>query len=125
VHDFIVTRLPSIVDSCLSRHGLRLADIDLVVAHQPNPSLLRAVATTLGVPPQRLVIVADEIGNVGAACVPFALAAACERGQLVAGSRVLLAAIGAGMTWAGAVLTWSGATAVQTVGDRICGNAGQ
>ncbi|GIJ61832.1 3-oxoacyl-ACP synthase III family protein [Virgisporangium aurantiacum] len=118
VGDFIAARLPSIVDSCLRAQRLQLADIDLVVAHQPNPSLLRNVATKIGVPPERLVIVADEIGNVGAACVPYALAAACARGQLVAGSRVLLAAVGAGMTWAGAVLTWSGATAVQTVGDR-------
>lgn len=119
VRDFIIGTLPSIVDTCLSRHGLELADIDLVVAHQPNPSLLREVATTIGIPPQRLVIVADEIGNVGAACVPYALAAASRRGQLVPGSRVLLLAIGAGMTWGGTVLTWSGATAVQTVGDRV------
>jgi 3-oxoacyl-[acyl-carrier-protein] synthase-3 len=124
VRDFIVAKLPSIVDTCLRRHGLQLADIDLVVAHQPNPSLLREVAAELGVPPQRLVIVADEIGNVGAACVPYALAAACGRGQLAAGNRILLAAIGAGMTWAGTLLTWSGATAVQTVGDRIVDSVG-
>ncbi|WP_344567049.1 ketoacyl-ACP synthase III [Streptomyces axinellae] len=114
VRDFIVEMFPRIVSESLTRNRLRMADIEAFIVHQPNPRLLRSVGTELGVPPGRLPIVADEVGNIGAASTPYALATSAVNGPLRQGDRLLLAAIGAGMTWGSALLTWSGAPVIRT-----------
>lgn len=109
---FITDVFPRLITDALDRGGLGIQDVDCVVAHQPNPVLLRRIGADLGIPTDRLVVVGDEVGNIGAASTPYALARAAARGQLKSGDRVLLAVFGAGMTWGSALLTWSGAHAL-------------
>ncbi|MCD7445219.1 ketoacyl-ACP synthase III [Streptomyces lincolnensis] len=109
---FITDVFPRLITDALDRGGLGIQDIDCVVAHQPNPVLLRRIGADLGIPADRLVVVGDEVGNIGAASAPYALARAAAGHRLRAGDRVLLAVFGAGMTWGSALLTWSGAPAL-------------
>lgn len=109
VSRFITDVFPSLITDTLDRAGLSMDDIDQVVAHQPNPVLLRRIGDELGIPPDRLTVVGDEVGNIGAASAPYALASAAAQHRLRPGSRVLLAVFGAGMTWGSALLTWNGA----------------
>jgi 3-oxoacyl-[acyl-carrier-protein] synthase III len=66
------------------------------------------VAERLGLPHERVFDCIAELGNTSAASVPLALSAAVSRGELVPGARVVLGAIGAGLTWGATVLTWGG-----------------
>ena len=108
IRDFTLRTLPTMVHECLDQNGLRIDDIDLVVAHQPNPVLLIKAAERAGIPAERLLLTGDRVGNIGAGSVPFGLAHAAGTGRLSRGDRVLLMAFGAGMTWGHALLTWSG-----------------
>ncbi|WP_406130651.1 3-oxoacyl-ACP synthase III family protein [Streptomyces sp. NBC_00989] len=107
VRDFILRIFPEVLGDALDRNGLRLADVDLLISHQPNPLLLRRAAVDAGVPEDRVVIVGHEVGNIGAASIPYALASADHDGRLRTGSRVLVTAFGAGLTWGSTVLTWT------------------
>lgn len=109
VRDFIADIFPKLVQEALREHRLRLEDIDLFVPHQPNPVLVREVAQGIGIPPERLAVFGQDVGNIGAASTPYALASAAAQGRLRAGDRVLLSVFGAGLTWGSAVLTWTGA----------------
>ncbi|TDD28864.1 beta-ketoacyl-ACP synthase 3 [Actinomadura sp. KC06] len=113
VRDFIIDIFPRAVEECLHRNHLTLSDIDAIVSHQPNPVLLRALGAKLGVPEDRLVVAGEEVGNIGAAALPYALATAAAQGRLRAGGRVLAVAFGAGVTWGTTLLTWTGASAVR------------
>jgi 3-oxoacyl-[acyl-carrier-protein] synthase-3 len=79
-----------------------LEDIDLFVYHQANARITRAVGRRLGLDPDRVVDCIERVGNVSAASLPIALAAAQPRD----GDRVLLSAFGAGFVWGAAVLQW-------------------
>ncbi|MFD5317378.1 3-oxoacyl-ACP synthase III family protein [Streptomyces sp. NPDC127098] len=114
VRDFIAEMFPVVLSDSLARNRLRMADIDAFVTHQPNPRLLRSVGTAAGIPPDRLPIVAEEVGNIGAASTPYTLAAAAVETPLRRGDRIVLATFGAGMTWGSALLTWSGAPVIRT-----------
>ena len=107
VRDFILRIFPKVLGDALTRNGLRLTDIDLLISHQPNPLLLRRAALDAGVPEDRVVIVGHETGNIGAASIPYALATADHDNRLRPGSRVLVTAFGAGLTWGSTVLTWT------------------
>ncbi|MFI9048012.1 3-oxoacyl-ACP synthase III family protein [Streptomyces sp. NPDC053427] len=113
VRDFITEIFPRVVDESLTRNRLRLRDIDVFITHQPNPVLLRNLGDRIGIPRERLVIVGGEVGNIGAASTPYALAGAAASGLLEPGSRVLIAAFGAGVTWGSALLTWTGASVIR------------
>ena len=90
----------------LARAELALEHVDLFVYHQANSRILSAVADRLGVAHERVFDCISEIGNTSAASVPLALGAAVGSGALEPGARVVLGAIGAGLTWGATVLTW-------------------
>ncbi|MFK0293458.1 3-oxoacyl-ACP synthase III family protein [Streptomyces sp. NPDC090442] len=118
VRDFIVDVFPRLVRESLAGNALQLTDIDAYITHQPNPVLLRDLGERIGIPPGRLVIVGDEVGNIGAASAPYALAGAASRGLLPRGGRILLAVFGAGVTWGSALLTWTGAPVIRIAPTR-------
>ncbi|MFE9017987.1 3-oxoacyl-ACP synthase III family protein [Streptomyces sp. NPDC007808] len=112
VSHFMDQIFPRIVADALDRNGLTLDDLACLASHQPNPAALRRLAARVGVPEDRLVIIGDRVGNIGAASAPYALATAAAQDRLRPGDRVLLTVFGAGMTWGTALLHWSGARSV-------------
>jgi 3-oxoacyl-[acyl-carrier-protein] synthase III len=92
--------------------GIRLEDVDLFVYHQANARILRAVGERLGIASSRVVDSIAKLGNTSAATIPLALAQAKRAGDLRAGSRVLLGAFGAGLSWGATVIEWGGTVSV-------------
>lgn len=90
----------------LAANHLSVADLDLFIPHQANERIILAVADRLGLPFAKIVINLDRYGNTSAASIPLALAEAVEQGRLKEGAVVLLAAFGAGLTWASVLLRW-------------------
>lgn len=104
-----VHRLSTSTVEVVDLAGLALSDIDLFVYHQANSRILTAVAARLEVPGERVFDCIAEMGNTSAASVPLALDAAVAAGALAPGARVVLGAIGAGLSWGATVMTWGGA----------------
>ncbi len=101
-----VARLAEVTLAACEAAGAPLEAIDLFVYHQANARILRAVGDRLGLDPARVVDAIGPHGNTSAASIPLALDAARRDGRLRDGTRVLLAAFGAGFSWGGAVLEW-------------------
>jgi len=93
----------ALADDFLAALGLTLADIALVVPHQPNVRILERVARLLRLPRERLVVTCDLLGNLGGASVGVALDLTLRAGRIAPGDKVLLLTAGAGYT-AGAAL---------------------
>lgn len=96
------------VKQTLAEAGLGLGDMDWVVPHQPNGRLLGAMVDAMGVPAERVVPVVDEIGSVGAASAPFSLHRLLRSGRVKPGQRLLLCAVGAGMSYGAMVYRVAG-----------------
>jgi 3-oxoacyl-[acyl-carrier-protein] synthase-3 len=103
-----VARMSESALAATQRAGLTLDDIDLFVFHQANTRITRAVGERLGLDPERVVDCIEKLGNSSAGTLPLALAAAAADGRLRPGTRVLLAAFGAGFTFGGGVIEWGG-----------------
>jgi 3-oxoacyl-[acyl-carrier-protein] synthase-3 len=89
--------------------GLELEQIDLFVYHQANSRILAAVGDRLGLPADRVVDSLARYGNTSAASVPIALDEAIADGRVRPGSKVLVGAFGAGLTWGAGIVDWGGA----------------
>ena len=86
--------------------GWRLEEVDLIIPHQANLRIIQAAARSLGLPLARFYVNLDRYGNTSSASVPLALNEAIEEGRLRPGHRVVLAAFGAGLTWAATAMRW-------------------
>lgn len=106
VRDFIAEAFPRLVAEAAGEAGVKPADLALVVPHQPNPRLVASLAGDAGLGPEQLVITGRDVGNIGAASLPFALDRAVREGRIGAGDLVLLVGFGAGVTWGRALITW-------------------
>ncbi|HYJ80717.1 MAG TPA: beta-ketoacyl-ACP synthase III [Longimicrobiaceae bacterium] len=90
--------------SALERAGLTGDDVDLLVPHQANMRIIEATAKYAKIPMEKVFVNVDRYGNMSSASIPVALDEAIEQGRVGEGSLVLMAAFGAGFTWAANVV---------------------
>ncbi len=88
----------------LEANQLTPADIDVVVAHQANLRILESVAERTGLPLEKFYLNIHRYGNTSSASIPIALAEAIAEGRVKPGDRVLMCALGAGLSWGSAVM---------------------
>jgi 3-oxoacyl-[acyl-carrier-protein] synthase-3 len=91
----------------LEKTGLTPDDVSLMVPHQANGRIIRAVAERLSFPAERVFVDLERVGNTSAASVPVALDHAWRRGRLAPGDVVLTAAFGAGLAWGANLIRWT------------------
>ncbi len=101
-----VKTMEDAVREALAAQNLTVADIDFLVPHQANIRILKAVGQRLGLSMDQVIINLDRVGNTSAASIPLALDEAVRAGQIQSGSLIVLAAFGAGLTWASGVIRW-------------------
>ncbi len=81
-------------------------DICLVIPHQVNARILETATQKCGIPPEKVLINIQNYGNTSAASIPILLSEADAQGRFESGKWLVLAAFGAGLTWAGARVQW-------------------
>ncbi|ADY73522.1 3-oxoacyl-(acyl-carrier-protein) synthase 3 [Desulfurobacterium thermolithotrophum DSM 11699] len=88
----------------LEKTGISPSEIKLLVPHQANVRIIKAVAERLKISNDRIFINVNKYGNTSAASIPIALDEAIKTGRLKKGDLVLLVAFGGGFTWGSCVL---------------------
>jgi 3-oxoacyl-[acyl-carrier-protein] synthase-3 len=88
----------------LEANGKTPADIDWVVAHQANLRILEGVAERCALPLEKFYLNIHKYGNTSSASIPIALDEAAREGKVKPGDLVLMAALGAGLSWGSALV---------------------
>ena len=101
-----VTRMCQAAEQALAQAKLTAADISMVIPHQANARIIKAIADRLGVPAERTFMNLEKYGNTSAATIPVALDEAHRAGRIKRGDVLLLVAFGGGFTWASTVMRW-------------------
>jgi 3-oxoacyl-[acyl-carrier-protein] synthase-3 len=101
-----VKTMEEAVKEALAANQLNPEDVDVFIPHQANIRILRAVGDRLGIPPEKVLVNLDRYGNTSAASIPLALDEGIRIGRIHQGDIVVLAAFGAGLTWASGVIRW-------------------
>jgi 3-oxoacyl-[acyl-carrier-protein] synthase-3 len=101
-----VTKIPEVIMEALTKTGLKIEDIDMLIPHQANLRIAQFVQKTLGLPDEKVFNNIMKYGNTTAASIPIALCEAWEAGKVKEGDLVCLAAFGSGFTWGSALIRW-------------------
>jgi 3-oxoacyl-[acyl-carrier-protein] synthase-3 len=107
VFKYAVRRMAEMAVHLLERNGLTGDDLALVVPHQANLRIIRAMQERLGVDDSKVLVNIDRYGNTTAGTIPLGLCDAVSQGRLRKGDLVLLVAVGAGYTSGGILLRWA------------------
>ncbi|MGQ4810054.1 3-oxoacyl-[acyl-carrier-protein] synthase 3 protein 1 [Candidatus Entotheonellaceae bacterium PAL068K] len=104
VYRFAVRMLPKLVTDVLAQAGRSLEELSLLIPHQANWRIIESATRKLRLAPERVMVNIDRYGNTSSASVLLALDEAMQQGRLGIGDTVVLAAFGAGLTWAAVAL---------------------
>ena len=87
--------------------GLTINDIQYIIPHQANMRILQNAARRLDVPMEKIYTNLEYTGNISSASVPVCLDEAAKKGFLKKGDKLILVALGGGLTYGAALLTWT------------------
>jgi 3-oxoacyl-[acyl-carrier-protein] synthase III len=107
VFKYAVRRMCDLAEELLTRNGFTSADLALVVPHQANLRIIRAMQERLGVDDSKILVNIDRYGNTTAGTIPLGMMDAVEQGRLRKGDLVLLVAVGAGYTSGAVLMRWA------------------
>jgi 3-oxoacyl-[acyl-carrier-protein] synthase III len=107
VFKYAVRRMAELAVELLERNGYKSEDLALVVPHQANLRIIRAMQERLGVDDSKVMVNIDRYGNTTAGTIPLGLRDAVAQGRLRKGDLVLLVAVGAGYTTGGILMRWA------------------
>ena len=101
-----ITRFPEVINEALEANNLTSENINLLIPHQANLRITQMVQKRLGLSNDQVFSNIHKYGNTTAATIPIALAEAFNEGRIKEGDILVLAAFGAGFTWASAIMKW-------------------
>ncbi|HEX3544479.1 MAG TPA: beta-ketoacyl-ACP synthase III [Candidatus Acidoferrum sp.] len=107
VFKYAVRRMAELAVNLLERNGFKSDDLALVVPHQANLRIIRAMQERLGVEDSKVMVNIERYGNTTAGTIPLGLRDAVAEGRLKKGDLVLLVAVGAGYTTGGVLMRWA------------------
>ena len=104
VFKLAVSRMPQAVRELCAKHHLAVGDIDMLIAHQANLRISKAVQKALGLPDERVYNNIQKYGNTTAATIPIALDECRRSGRIQPGQLVCFVGLGSGFHWGAALM---------------------
>lgn len=101
-----VRALSDVACKALERSGLAPTDVHLMIPHQANLRIIRAVADRMGLGMDKVHCNVQHFGNTSAASIPVALDEAVRQGKIHDNDIIVLNACGGGLTWGASVVRW-------------------
>lgn len=106
VFHFSVYKVPEVIRAGLAEFLITINDLDLVVLHQANKTMMDLIYRALGVPTEKRFYCIETMGNSSGPSTAVALAEAWRQKRIAPGSRTLLCSFGAGLTWGVTLIRW-------------------
>jgi 3-oxoacyl-[acyl-carrier-protein] synthase III len=101
-----VKRMADVIREALTFNGLSIEEVGLLIPHQANERIIRAVADRLKYPMDKVFMNIHKYGNTSAASIPIGINEARRSGRIQPGDTSVLGSVGAGLTWGSAVIKW-------------------
>lgn len=105
VFSFTLKRVPQLFKDVLQLAHWDLSDVDAVVPHQANLFMLKHLAKSMKIPPEKILLSLEDFGNTSSASIPLTvshrLASKLNKGPM----KLLMVGFGVGWSWGAAALT--------------------
>lgn len=103
---FATTVTPESVKDVVSKAGISLEELDMVIPHQANVRILLSANKRLKLPMEKFFVGIEEYGNISSACIPLALHKLASEKQIRTGDKICVVGFGAGLCYGSVVFEW-------------------
>jgi 3-oxoacyl-[acyl-carrier-protein] synthase III len=107
VFKYAVRRMSEVACHLLEANGYSKRDLALVVPHQANLRIIRAMQERLGLEDAKVMVNIDRFANTTGGTIPLGLRDAVAEGRIHKGDLVVLVSVGAGYTTGGMLMRWA------------------
>lgn len=104
VFKFAINAMSEAIFKVLEAANITLDDIDLIIPHQANLRILKAVAKKMNIDLNKFYINLEKYGNTSAASIPLALADAYDHQKLGNNKKIIMVGFGAGLSYGACLL---------------------
>ena len=94
-----VNKLSEMIEQILQKNNINSNDIKMIIPHQSNYRILKAIADKINIPYEKFAITIDKHANTSAASIPLALNVMFENNKIQKGDLLLFISAGAGMSF--------------------------
>ena len=98
---FTVDAVPQLVTQVMQNSNLSAGDIDFYLMHQATRKMLEELTQRLQLPPSKVPIHLQNVGNTVSSTLPILIHQMRASGELQAGQQNMLIGFGVGLSWAG------------------------
>lgn len=116
VFHFSLYKVPEEISKAMQKFGVSVDDLDKVLLHQANKTMVAQIYKMLEVSPEKQFYFVEEIGNLSSASSAVLFVEAIRQGAIKENGRVLISAFGVGLSW-GTALLKMGDTLPKTLND--------
>ena len=102
-----VTQMADVSETILERNKISPSAVNYFIPHQANLRIIDACAKRMDFPRERVAVNIDRYGNTTTCTIPSCIADLTEDNKLKKDDLMLLAAFGAGYTYASALVRWN------------------
>ncbi len=99
VFNFAMKTVPGSINEVLTKAGLTLDQIDMVIPHQANKFMLDRLRAKMKIPVEKFWNDMEQVGNTVSSTIHIALESAMQQGRVKAADRLLLVGFGVGYSW--------------------------
>jgi len=107
VYETAIEALPKAINQVLLDSGKSVADVDLMIPHQPSIKILKATASAIGLPFEKVMTNMDRYANTSGGTIPIILDETKKKGLIKPNKLILFAAVGSGWTYGASLIRWS------------------
>ncbi len=94
-----IGRLQEAADTVLAEAGMELDDVEWVLPHQPNGSMLDRIIEAMGIDRERVVKIVDKIGSPGSPSIAISLDRLLHTRPVKPGQHILMVGVGSGVSY--------------------------
>lgn len=103
--NFTVEAIPRLIDEILATNQLSRDKIDRFILHQATRKMLEQLTERMGLPPERVPIDMENVGNTVSCTLPILIDQMRKRGEIKPAAVNMLVGFGVGLSWAGCLWT--------------------
>lgn len=102
IFDFTSNIVPVMIEEVLTKHELKMEDVDLFVFHQANRYMINYLRKLMEIDKDKFYVFMETVGNTVSSTIPIALCEAQKEGRLH--GVVVLAGFGVGLSYGSTVV---------------------
>lgn len=80
VYNFVMAKIPSLIEHTLKINNLKITEINRIVLHQGSKFILDNIIVKLGLNPNQFLLNIQKVGNLGSSSIPFLLSENLDSG---------------------------------------------